>query len=235
MLVTSEPWPDPTIVEEEMKKMHISGFEVIKALIPYYSVDLEVRTKRGLRKRSKTAINASFLHFPRELGQVIPLFRPSLLKQALIEFDRVEVILFPRSELDLETFLLKIVDWSKENDERIKKVRNSMKKIYSTLKYTLFLPAPPGFSKAERKYSRNLSRLLGQKYGINLLLGIGLGQSIESIVIKNSKLFHSKVIVLKSERPLIFEVSKKGIEFLSGLDRIFEEVPESLDYVRSVI
>jgi hypothetical protein len=234
-LVTSEPWPDDTVVKEEMERMHISDCEVIKAFIPYYSVDFEVRTKRGLRKQGETAINASFLHFPRELGQVIPLFRPTLLKQALIEVDKDEAILFPRSELDLGTFLLKIVDWSKENDERIKEVRNSMKKIYSTLRYTLFLPAPPGFSRAEKRYSTILSKLLGQKYGINLLLGIGFGQSIESIVIKSSKLFHSKVVVLKGERPLIFEVSEKGIEFLSGLDRIFEELPESLNYVRSII
>ncbi|RLG46594.1 MAG: hypothetical protein DRN92_04940 [Thermoproteota archaeon] len=234
LLVTPDNWPEEDLIEKELDKMKIRDYNTIKALLPYYLVDYEVRTREGLFKRGKTAINASFLEFPKELGQVVPLFRPVLLKQKRKKSE-TDVIVFPLSGLDLNSFFDRVIGWVQDTDKKIAEVRNALKKIYAGLRLTLILPAPPGFTRSEKKYSTVLSHLLGQKYAINLLFGLDLRDSLEEVKVRQKELFYSRVIVIMCERgPLIFEVSDKGVEFLTGLERLTNEISEVRSFINSL-
>ena len=235
LLVTSVEWPRESLVNESLRKMRIREYEVRKILLPYYSVSYDVLTERGISKGGRTAVNASFLDFPKKLDQAIPLFRPSLLKQE-VEKGTEDALAFPVSKLGIESFFLNISSWARETEEKIREVRESIRKIYSTLRLKLIFPAPPGFSVTEKKYSKILSKLLGQKYGINLILGLGFGDSIKEISVGRSELFYSKAFLVESGGDfLILEVSEKGVEPLSGLSRLIEEVPEAENYLRTLI
>ena len=235
ILVTPDSWPREDIIERKLDEMKIRDYKEIKALMPYYLVDYEVKTGRDLFKRGKTAINASFLEFPQELGQIIPLFRPILLKQRRKESE-TDAIIFPPSRLDLNSFFDRVIGWVQDTDKKIAEVRNALKKIYAGLRFTLILPAPPGFTRSEKKYSTVLSHLLGQKYAINLLFGLDLRDSLEEVKVREKELFYSRVIVILCEKgPLVFEVSEKGVEFLSGLERLTNEISEVRSFINSFL
>jgi len=233
LLVTSDNWPKKGIIERKLEEMKIKDYKAIKALMPYYLVDYEVKTGKSIFKRGKTAINASFLEFPKELGQIVPLFRPVLLKQKRKQSE-TDAIVFPLSGLYLNSFFDRVIGWVQDTDKKIAEVRNALKKIYAGLRLTLILPAPPGFTRSEKKYSTVLSHLLGQKYAINLLFGLDLRDSLEEVKVRQKELFYSRVIVILCERgPLIFEVSEKGVEFLTGLERLTNEISEVRSFINS--
>ncbi len=232
LFVISAPWPDADQVEEHLRKMGIIGLMPKEALLPYYSVDYEVRTKKGKSKEGRTAVNASFLDLPSGLSQAIPLFRPRLLDQGM-EKSHEGVPTFPKSKIGLDTFFNRVIGWIKELDGKLIDLKGTMKEIYSAYRFTLLLPVPPWVRRKEKKYSPVLSKLLGQKYAINLLFGIDPNDSIEKIEIREAELFYSKVIVVFHEgKPLFYEISEKGLEFLSGLKRLIDEIPEASNRIQ---
>lgn len=218
------------MIDEKLKKDRIRDYEIVKVLIPYYFVEYELKTKRGKHKEDKTAINASFMDFPRNLGQVVPLFRPRLLMQEMKVSDpKIGEKMFPLSDQKLDVFFKRLLEWIRGVDEKVQELKASLRDVRKAYRFTLLLPIPSWLSRKEKVQSNRLSQYLGQKYAINLLFGLDFNDSIDEINLRGKKIFYSKnLLVISPKGFLIFEVWEGGIEPLTGIKRLLNEVPEAL-------